>query len=178
MQVCDHFRAYIRGGRPRKVIKQFGRPLHATPIKLPLEHIQCLTPYTDSTRIGTQLATGQSQSALDKLKCSICCGILNRPIQLPCEAIACTDCLARHLVQNGGLECPCKYCNTSLTVTSVKRAPGIYFSLLDDILLHCRSCNGDIRAGSYRSHNCSTTTGGNRTLQITQSVLSSPLSPQ
>ena len=102
------------------------------------------------------LAAIQPISVLDNLKCSLCCDILHRPIQLPCQTVVCADCLAHYLVKNGCLQCPCKGCCTKLTAESLKSAPSIYVNLLEDVALHCSSCNVDIRAGLYQSHKCNT----------------------
>ena len=96
----------------------------------------------------------QCMSVLDNLKCSLCCDILHRPIQLPCQTVVCADGLAHYLVKNGCLQCPCKGCCTKLTAESLKSAPSIYVNLLEDVVLHCPSCNVDIRAGLYQSHKC------------------------
>eukprot|EP00731_Ephydatia_muelleri_P012033 Em0006g927a len=73
--------------------------------------------------------------------------ILHRPIQPPCQTVVSTDCLAQYLVQNGCLQCPCKGCCTKMTADSLKSTPRIYVNLLEDVALHCFSCNVDIRAG-------------------------------
>ena len=72
----------------------------------------------------------------------------------PCQTVVCADCLAQYLVKNGCLQCPCKGCCTKLTAESLKSAPSIYVNLLEDVALHCPSCNVDIRAGLYQSHKC------------------------
>ena len=103
---------------------------------------------------GIPLAAVQPISVLDNLKCSLCCDILHRPIQLPCQTVVCADCLAQYLVKNGCLQCPCKGCCTKLTAESLKSAPSIYVNLLEDVALHCPSCNADVKAGLYQSHKC------------------------
>ena len=41
-----------------------------------------------------------------------------------------------------------------MTADSLKSTPRIYVNLLEDVALHCFSCNVDIRAGLYQSHKC------------------------
>lgn len=144
--MCDHFRSQHDGGRPHKA----KTPL----VELLLKHIQHLAPNKENLIKGIPLAAVQPISVLDNLKCSLCCDILHRPIQLPCQTVVCADCLAQYLVKNGCLQCPCKGCCTTLTAEGVKSAPSIYMNLLDDVALHCSSCNVDIRAGLYQSHKC------------------------
>ncbi|KAL5506255.1 hypothetical protein EMCRGX_G007860 [Ephydatia muelleri] len=130
-KVCDHFRAQHHGGRPHKA----KTPL----VELLLKHIQHLAPNKKNIIKGMPLAAIQPISVLDNLKCSLCCDILHRPIQLPCQTVVCADCLAHYLVKNGCLQCPCKGCCTKLTAESLKSAPSIYVNLLEDVALHCSS---------------------------------------
>ena len=88
-KVCDHFRSQHDGGRPHKA----KTPL----VELLLKHIQHLAPNKENLIKGDiSLAAVQPISVLDNLKCSLCCDILHRPIQLPCQTVVCADCLAQY----------------------------------------------------------------------------------
>ena len=48
-------------------------------------------------------------SVLDQLECPVCLDILTQPMELPCKAMACAQCIIHWVATTGSVHCPCCY---------------------------------------------------------------------
>eukprot|EP00731_Ephydatia_muelleri_P022320 Em0014g911a len=81
-----------------------------------------------------QLASTQVLSVMDLLTCPICKGMLSQPLKLHCNAVVCAKSIADSI--------------------ATSPAPDLTQRLLCDVMVSCDTCNRDVRAGDYDSHEC------------------------
>jgi len=67
------------------------------------------------------------------LLCSICHGVLERPVQTACEHLFCEDCLLAWLCRKA----TCPVCTAVTEPEAVKRAPRAIVGLIDDLEVRC-----------------------------------------
>lgn len=120
-----------------------------------IKYIQGIAPATVTDRGCPKppLAT-DNLSCLSKLECPLCCEILSQPIELPCSVLACAECIIAWLKISGTVLCPCCYSDIPMAPASLRPASDLIISLLRDILVHCISCDRNMRAGAYVAHQC------------------------
>ena len=80
------------------------------------------------------------------LLCSICHGVLERPVQTACEHLFCEDCLLAWLCRKA----TCPVCTAVTEPEAVKRAPRAIVGLIDDLEVRC-----DLRHGARTSESVS-----------------------
>ena len=90
-------------------------------------------------------------SVLDQLECPVCLDILTQPMELPCKAMACAQCIIHWVATTGSVHCPCCY---SCEPMHIKPASNLVLSMLKDALVHCTMCTRDMRAALYEHHEC------------------------
>ena len=73
------------------------------------------------------------------LLCSICHGVLERPVQTACEHLFCEDCLLAWLCRKA----TCPVCTAVTEPEAVKRAPRAIVGLIDDLEVRCDHCDCD-----------------------------------
>ena len=101
-----------------------------------------------------QLASTQVLSVMDLLTCPICKGMLSQPLKLHCNAVVCAKCIADSIATSASTQCPCCEDAVNLVPGSVQPAPDLTQRLLCDVMVSCDTCNRDVRAGDYDSHEC------------------------
>ena len=95
-----------------------------------------------------QLASQNSVSVLNKLKCVVCSNILTQRLELPCRKLACTRCVVERVASSSPV-CPC--CSDStLVLTGIRPAPNAIVILL----VQCVGCHRDVEAGCYEGQEC------------------------
>ena len=122
MQVCTHFNALKKPGRPRKQPKVSGRCKPGNKLSL-LQHIKGINP-----QIGTQKYTYTSNIDLypvrvSTIQCKLCKNVLCRPLQLSCGALFCTSCLLTLVETATESSIVCPACNANLQPTHIHNAP-------------------------------------------------------
>lgn len=144
--MCDNFETIFQGGRPKKVEKHLGQ--HHK-LQLRLEHccaILCKRNKWDSTANYWKSWNVSSAIAFSTGQCSCLVKLL----------YVRTDWHKGLYRIKINLECPPRaLCCMHTVLTDCETSSCYYISFLQDIILHCGSCNGDITAGLYSSHNCS-----------------------
>ena len=83
-----------------------GQPAHNSPAKI-IVAIGGIAPgFSVQDRI---LASCNNADILDQLHCLLCLAIIHRPLELPCRALVCTDCMVRWFIasNSSGVKCPC-----------------------------------------------------------------------
>ena len=88
---------------------------------------------------------------LTDIECTICLGVVVRPLQLPCGQMSCTACLCawvKHTVTLDPLLCPCCPLAHSITVDQLHPVPPVMTKLLDTVLVQCKRCQQTV-AGSH-----------------------------
>ena len=81
----------------------------------------------------------------------MCLDILTQPMELPCKAMACAQCIIHWVATTGSVHCPCCY---SCEPMHIKPASNLVLSMLKDVLVHCTMCTRDMRAAMYEHHEC------------------------
>ena len=91
-------------------------------------------------------------SLIKKLTCPICLGVLNRPVQLSCKHIICSDCCCRTIQHTYSVQCPC--CSDHILSSSTVHPPSLLLlSLLSDLLISCiRKCGKEVKLQDYERH--------------------------
>ena len=67
------------------------------------------------------------------LLCSICHGVLERPVQTTCEHLFCEDCLLEWLCRKA----TCPVCCAGALPDSIERAPRVIVGLVEDLEVRC-----------------------------------------
>ncbi|KAL5496438.1 hypothetical protein EMCRGX_G012721 [Ephydatia muelleri] len=131
-----------------------GRQPGITPNAL-LHHVNTIAPpKVVCHRKEPQLASTQVLSVMDLLTCPICKGMLSQPLKLHCNAVLCAKCIADSIATSASTQCPCCEGAVNLVPGSVQPAPDLTQRLLCDVMVSCDTCNRDVRAGDYDSHEC------------------------
>eukprot|EP00899_Mesostigma_viride_P002558 jgi/Mesvir1/12302/Mv00504-RA.1 len=90
----------------------------------------------------------------DDMVCIICTGVLQNPVEGPCEHLACRECLTTWLERPGDKNCPT--CRQPLAEGAVKPAHRLLRNQLDDFELTCdnapRGCPAIVNLGKLQSH--------------------------
>ena len=84
----------------------------------------------------------------------MCKGVVSQPLKLHCNAVACASCVTNSVVLTASTQCPCCQDGVNLVPALVQPAPDLTQRLLHDVMVTCDTCNIDIRAGDYDSHEC------------------------
>ncbi|KAL5505491.1 hypothetical protein EMCRGX_G006934 [Ephydatia muelleri] len=77
-----------------------------------------------------------------------------QPLKLHCNAVVCAKCIADSIATSASTQCPCCEDAVNLVPGSVQPAPDLTQRLLCDVMVSCDTCNRDVRAGDYDSHEC------------------------
>ena len=80
--------------------------------------------------------------------------MLSQPLKLHCNAVVCAKCIADSIATSASTQCPCCEDAVNLVPGSVQPAPDLTQRLLCDVMVSCDTCNRDVRAGDYDSHEC------------------------
>ena len=135
-----------------------GRPAHNSPAQI-IAAIRGIAPpmQTDFSVQDHILASTNNPDILDQLRCPLCLTIVHQPLELPCRALVCTNCIVHWFMASNCSEvkCPCCIMDTPLAPSQLKPAPPLIQTLLMDIVVHCQqTCGKEIRAGEYSTHKC------------------------
>ena len=150
MQVCEHFIQSERGHVRRSTVGR-GRQPKVTPNML-IAHIwKIAPPPIFSHGHCPPLSSQNSSSILSQVNCQLCSSLLTQPLELPCSMLVCTSCIVEWVAATGGENCPC--CSDD-DLLLIRPAPHLILLLLSDVLVHCVSCNRDMKADAYDSHEC------------------------
>jgi hypothetical protein len=149
--VCEHFKVSARG-HVRKHAVGRGRPSGLTPNLFITHLLKIAPPPIFSHEPYPQLASQNSVSVLNELKCVVCSNILTQPLELPCHKLACAKCVVERVAASSPV-CPC--CSDSTLVpTGIRPAQNSVVILLKDLFVQCVRCHRDVKAGSYEGHEC------------------------
>ena len=151
-QVCEHFKVCARGHFRRRTVGR-GRQAGLTPNMLIAHLLKIAPPPIFSREPYPQLASQNSVSVLNELKCVVCSNILTRPLELPCRKLACTKCVVQRVAASSPV-CPCCSEDGTLVPTGIRPAPNAVVILLKDLLVQCVGCHRDVKAGCYEGHEC------------------------
>ncbi|KAL5503387.1 hypothetical protein EMCRGX_G010326 [Ephydatia muelleri] len=70
------------------------------------------------------------------------------------NAVVCAKCIADSIATSASTQCPCCEDAVNLVPGSVQPAPDLTQRPLCDVMVSCDTCNRDVRAGDYDSHEC------------------------
>ena len=154
--MCDHFETTVRGGRPKKqqpVGRQSGEPTSRT-LEVLLE------------AGGASFVSGVSPSRLlaashhlrEEVVCVVCQAIVDTPVQLHCDHLACVPCIHQHITMHGPT---CPGCLGRLDSTHFSKCTSLvqkvigclriqckyqcrYPVTMDALLQHQATCNNDL----------------------------------
>ena len=75
-------------------------------------------------------------SVLNQFEYSVFLDIVTQPMELPCKAMACAQCIIHWVAMH------------------IKLASNVVLLMLKDVLVYCRICTRDMRAAMYEHHEC------------------------
>ena len=80
--------------------------------------------------------------------------MLSQPLKLHCNVVVCAKCIVDAITTSANTQCPCCDGAVNLVPSFVQPASDIIQRLLCDVIISCETCNRDVRAGDYPSHEC------------------------
>ena len=133
------------GGQNLKAAKHRGRQSGEAP-RAVIEHIKLITP---PLPLEDQNPHFISTPLTKKLTCSVCSGIVNRPVQLSCECIVCSDCCCK-AIQTTYSPCCTEH---TLSSSTIHPPSPLLMSLVNDFLISCvRKCGKTVKLQKYEKH--------------------------
>ena len=135
-EICDHFAKCKKGGRPKKCRKNRGRVAGET-TSCTVTSVQAVASErlvavpVDPSRISVSQVNPDSH-----LLCQLCQLVVNGPVQLKCEALACGECLVRLLHSKGPDAC-CPGCGDQITSVHLQKCPSVVVELLCNLRIKC-----------------------------------------
>lgn len=150
-QVCQQFQSLQTGGGR---VLAHGRPKVNTPKEL-VSRLTALAPasFFSTTPLPTHDSSAHQNTTV---LCTICTGILDRPIELGCGTVACLLCITRWLTIKAELdadsevECPC--CENPLH-DHAKAPSTVTMEVLGGQEVICfKGCNRAVKADHYMAH--------------------------
>ena len=100
----------------------------------------------------------ESKPLITQLSCSICCMVLNQPVELACGSIICASCCCQWIKYSDPQNIPCPSCyDDELNSFTITPPPPLLLTLLSDLQLHCTKCGKLVKASEYirhRDNNC------------------------
>eukprot|EP00899_Mesostigma_viride_P002569 jgi/Mesvir1/12312/Mv00508-RA.1 len=94
------------------------------------------------------------QPISEDLVCNICTGVLQDPVEGPCEHLACRECLDGWFQRSNDKTCPT--CRRTLVPDTIKQAHRVVRNQLDALEVTCdhaaRGCPAVVALGSLRNH--------------------------
>ncbi len=99
--------------------------------------------------LGDYIFPPHSPLCRGDIECSICCGILFEPIQLPCNNVVCSACCKQWVSLALTVCCPCCHSDHPLTAQTPSN---VLLNILGNLLITCTKCSHQVRAGDHTSH--------------------------
>lgn len=133
--VCQHFESTSKGGRPKK--RTSGRPSGEC-VSHTIAALPDLAGDTHTGRDHVSVSTSRLTSLHvehHQIACIICKCIVNAPIQLGCDNLACWQCLHQHLVNNGQV---CVGCTETLDTFHMSRCTALILSVVQNLRVKCK----------------------------------------
>ena len=128
--VCQHYGTTFRGGRPKK---NYGRPKGEC-VSHTIEAISQVS--------GEAIASGISTSRIVAahilevhIACVLCECIVDAPVQLSCDNLACQPCLCKQLVDNGQV---CPSCTEGLDSTHMTKCTALVMCVIENLRVRCK----------------------------------------
>ena len=145
-QICDHFSSLKRKGRPKKNYHHSKMLMHKT--------ISNCTPTscTNPTYIKEYIFDMNAPLPRKDIECPICCDVLHQPVQLDCGALVCSNCCHQWVESSTEPSCPCCYNGHPFNPNSIRQAPDMVISVLNNLVITCNKCNGNLQAGQHGRH--------------------------
>ena len=183
--VCDHFAATAEPGRKKKERKNRGRLQGETPAQ---------TIHELAKVAGKSLVQGVHPSRLlgaqvqeSNVLCCACKCILNTPVQLSCDHLACKQCVQQQLVAMGP-KATCPGCDQHFNSTHLSKCPTVVTGIIENLRVRCQhECRIPVMLQDLQTHEESCSAGNlesppsalaDVTLDEVMSVpLNKPLSP-
>ena len=155
--MCEHFHESAKGALAKGAEKQHNVTKGRLPGITPNMIIESVNKSAPPPVISSEHSyprpplAKDNLSVLDQLECPVCLDILTQPMELPCKAMACAQCIIHWVATTGSVHCPCCY---SCEPMHIKPASNLVLLMLKDVLVHCTICTRDMRAAMYEHHEC------------------------
>ena len=148
--VCQHFWSISKGGRPKK--STGGRPSSEC-----VSHtIAALTDLAGNTHTGSDHVSVSTSHLTSlyveecQIACIICKCIVNAPVQLGCDNLACRQCLHQHLVNKGQV---CVGCTETLDTFHMSRCTTLVSTVVQNLRVKCKfHCSYSIVLKDLHTH--------------------------
>ena len=150
-KVCHHFATSKKGGRPKKVTKNRGRPSGETTSQT-VAHIRGIAGPSHVSAAVDPSYVHNPPIDCSKLLCHLCHLVVNGPVQSVCEKVVCAGCLINSLMTSGPNTC-CPSCNTPVSTVHFKKCQGMVCDVIASLQVKCRrGCHLSIPMEQLESH--------------------------
>ncbi len=141
---CNLFANQLRGGRPKKGCKNWGR-LDNSSSQILADISERAPPSWRASQplVLSRFLPPASSISLRDLQCAMCQCIVDQPVQMPCRKLVCCKYIT-HAIQRfepAALQCPC--CDTphdrssSASSVSISPASEVVLKILGELLIQC-----------------------------------------
>ena len=131
--VCAHFITTLRGGRPRKqqpVGRQSGEPISRT-----LEALSEAAGISFASGISPSRLAASSHHLEEQVVCIVCQAIVDAPVQLHCDHLACIQCMREKVASNGPT---CPGCSERLDSTHFSKCTSLVQKVIGCLRIQCK----------------------------------------
>ena len=141
-------------GRPKKKKVKQGRPSLRENL---IRNISTIAPSSQSIshEVVEYHLPPNSPITMTDVECSLCLGVLERPVQLSCGQLCCTVCLCawvKHTPTLDPLWCPCCPLSHRLLERQLLPAPQVLVKLLDMLQVCCKRCQQSVARAQHLEH--------------------------
>ena len=140
-------------GRPKKKACHG----HPGPREKLIRKISVIAPFAQSITpvVAEYLIPPTSPLTLADVECTVCLGVLVRPIQLHCGQNCCTVCLrawVKHTPILDPFHCPCCPLTHTIHERQLLSPPQVLMKLLDTLHVRCRRCLERVAGAQHLEH--------------------------
>ena len=131
--VCAHFNSTLHGGHPKKqhpMGRQSGEPIPTS-----IETLSSVAGPSLAKSISSSRLVATSNYLRQEVVCIVCHSIVDDPVQLHCDHLACVPCLTQHIASHGPI---CPGCPEELDSTHFLKCTSLVEKVIRSLQVKCK----------------------------------------
>ena len=97
--------------------------------------------------------------------------VFSEPVELPCGAVVCANCIIDWVTITASSLCPCCYSDSPMEPNFISPPPTLILNLIKDVLVICPGCGSDVKTGSFACHHCTQEYERTTDLEVASTVI-------